>query len=71
MTFIKQPSEIIPTGKLKGALPEKLIIDGVYWKCVKTERIGIDTFDTIVNQETGEREKNNRKKTLNYIHGIV
>lgn len=70
MTFIKQPSEAIPTGKLKGSLPEKLIINGVYWRCVKTEVIGNDTFDTFVNQVTGERKTNNRKKTLNYLHNL-
>jgi hypothetical protein len=70
MTFIKQPTTTLPTGKLKGALPEKLIINGVHWLCVKTEVIGNDTFDTFVNQVTGERKKNNRKKTINFLHGI-
>lgn len=57
----------IPCGELSGALPERIMINGVHWRCAITMVKDGNTYDLIINSETGEKKKLERNKLLNFI----
>jgi hypothetical protein len=57
----------IPTGKLFGALPDYIFIDGVEWRCIATASIEGKTYDKIRNIETQEIKKVERFKLLTFL----
>ena len=67
-SFKTEKTMIIPTGKLFGALPDYIFIDGVEWKCIATACIEGKTYDKIKNTETQEIKKVERFKLLTFLH---
>lgn len=59
--------EHIPCGKYFGALPERIIINGVHWRCAITRIENDTTYDLIINTVTAEKKKLERNKLLNFL----
>jgi hypothetical protein len=66
-SFKTEKKMIIPTGKLFGALPDYIFIDGVEWRCIATASIEGKTYDKIRNTETKEIKKVERFKLLTFL----
>ena len=61
-----KPDEI-PNGKYFGALPDRIFIDGIEWKCLATAIIEGKTYDKIKSTATGEVKKVERNKFINFL----
>lgn len=63
--------EELPTGTHFGALPDKIVIDGIEWMCMTTAIIEGKTYDKIKNTVTGEVKKVERNKFINFLQKKV
>lgn len=57
----------IPTGKMRGALPRYILINGVEWDVIRTGIIAGRTYDKIKNMETGEKKTYERGVLLDFL----
>lgn len=57
----------IPTGKMRGALPWNILINGVRWQPIKTGTVSGRTYDKIKNTETGEIKTYERGVLLEFL----
>ena len=57
----------LPTGKYYGALPRRIFIEGVEWRCSATGIVDGVTYDRLRNIETGEFKTVQRKKLLKFL----
>lgn len=60
------PTEL-PTGVYYGALPERIIIQGVEWVVTKTGTVNNETVDRIKNLNTNEVKVLKRKTLIKYL----
>jgi hypothetical protein len=60
------PTEL-PTGAYYGALPERIIIQGVEWVVTKTGTVNGETVDKIKNINTNEMKVLKRKTLIKYL----
>lgn len=57
----------IPSGKLRGALPDNILINGERWLCLKTGDLNGRTYDKIENTISGERKVYERQVLLEFL----